>query len=227
MPIGVALGKNIGIWTLNTSIQTNPLSGSYLFSNVVNRSYVIMFTINASCLIAAILYSTFRLQWKTNDKQRSITEVSCCGVLPDFFDKEHVVESVKTMTKKRAMNRRAYLWMFMISMLFYTFQRDEKPMTYLYTQYKFNWNTETYSTFKTFQSSAYVIIMLTGIPLMSKVLGFKDTVSFVWCVWFEEWVVIDKEGGLVQTSVRKTLSHHPLRIQLTNWIFLSLSFHRR
>lgn len=75
------------------------------------------------------------------------------------------------------MNRRAYLWIFMISMLFYTFQRDEKPMTYLYTQYKFNWDTETYSTFKTFQSSAYVICMLTGIPLMSKILGLKDTVS--------------------------------------------------
>lgn len=117
------------------------------------------------------------LKWKTNDKQRSITEVGCCGVIPDFFDKEHVIQSVKTMTKKRTMNRRAYLWIFMISMLFYTFQRDEKPMTYLYTQFKFNWDTETYSTFKTFQSCAYVIIMLIGIPLMSKVLGFKDTVS--------------------------------------------------
>lgn len=43
MPIGVALG-------------------SYLFSNVVNRSYIIMFAINASCLVAAILYSMFHLQ---------------------------------------------------------------------------------------------------------------------------------------------------------------------
>lgn len=156
MPIGVALG-------------------SYLFSKVVDRSYIIMFAINASCLAAAILYSTLHLKWKTNDKQRSITEVGCCGILPDFFDKEHVIQSVKTMTKRRPMNRRAYLWMFMIAMLFYTFQRDEKPMTYLYTQFKFNWDTQAYSDFKTFQSIAYVIFMLTGIPLMSKVLGFRDT----------------------------------------------------
>lgn len=197
MPIGVALGTRF--YRSLTRKRHSPIlfSGSYLFSNVVHRSYIIMFSINALCLVAAIIYSVVHLQvkqwpntmrrwsnanlfffkWKTNDKQRSITEVGCCGVIPDFFDKEHVIQSVKTMTKKRSMNRRAYLWIFMISMLFYTFQRDEKPMTYLYTQYKFNWDTETYSTFKTFQSSAYVIIMLTGIPLMSKVLGFRDTVS--------------------------------------------------
>lgn len=45
MPIGVALG-------------------SYLFSKVVDRSYIIMFAINASCLAAAILYSTFHLKVK-------------------------------------------------------------------------------------------------------------------------------------------------------------------
>lgn len=81
------------------------------------------------------------------------------------------------MFKKREMNRRAYLWMLMFCMLFYTFQRDEKPMTFLYTQFKFHWNTETYSNFKTFQSTAYVLMMLGGIPLMSKIFGFQDTVS--------------------------------------------------
>lgn len=119
----------------------------------------------------------FIAQWKTTPKQRPISEVSCCGLIPDFFDKDHVVQSVKTMVRKRKMNRRAYLWMLMFAMLFYTFQRDEKPMTYLYTQYTFNWNTEIYSAFKTFQSTAYVILMLGGIPLMSKIFGFQDTVS--------------------------------------------------
>lgn len=81
------------------------------------------------------------------------------------------------MLRKRDMHRRAFLWILMVSMLFYTFQRDEKPMTYLYTQFKFNWDTVTYSQFKTFQSSAYIVMMLGGIPLMNKVFGLQDTVS--------------------------------------------------
>lgn len=64
----------------------------------------------------------------------------------------------------------------MIAMALYTFQRDEKPMLYLYTQLKFNWDATIYSTFKTFQSSAFVVMMLIGLPVMSKILGFKDTV---------------------------------------------------
>lgn len=64
----------------------------------------------------------------------------------------------------------------MIAMALYTFQRDEKPMLYLYTQLKFNWDATIYSNFKTFQSSAFVIMMLIGLPVMSKILGFKDTV---------------------------------------------------
>lgn len=170
--------------------------GSYLFSYVFNRSYVIMFSINATLLLLAIIYTSVHLkvtyidvliyltyfyrnenyQWKTTPKQRPISEVGICGMLPDFFDKDHVVQSAKTMLRKRSMNRRAYLWMLMVAMLFYTFQRDEKPMTYLYTQYKFHWNTEIYSAFKTFQSTAYVVLMLGGIPLMSKVFGLQDTV---------------------------------------------------
>lgn len=158
MPIGVALG-------------------SYLFNHVVGRSYVIMFTLNASLLFLAIVYTVLHLRWKTNDKQSSIAEVGCCGVLPDFFDRRHVAASVRTMLRRRDTNRRAYLWILMVCMLFYTFQRDERPMTYLYTQFKFQWDTQLYSNFKTFQSTAFVIMMLGGIPLMSKWLGMRDTVS--------------------------------------------------
>lgn len=111
----------------------------------------------------------------TNEKQRPINDVGWLGAIPDFFDRKHVVESIRTMTKQRESHRRAYLWIFMITMLFYTFQRDEKPMTFLYTQYKFQWTTELYSYFKTFQSTAYIVMMLSGIPLMSKLLGWTDT----------------------------------------------------
>lgn len=50
-------------------------------------------------------------------------------------------------------------------------------MMYLYTQLKFNWDTVVYSNYRTFQNSAYVLMMLTGIPLMSRVFLWSDTVG--------------------------------------------------
>jgi len=40
----------------------------------------------------------------------------------------------------------------------------------------FGWDTVTYSNFKTFQSCGYVIMMIIGIPLMSRLFKWKDTV---------------------------------------------------
>lgn len=68
-----------------------------------------------------------------------------------------------------------YLWMFMGAMLCYTFQRDERPMAYLYTQYKFKWNTENFSNFKSFQSTTHIVMLMGGIPIMTKVFGWRDT----------------------------------------------------
>lgn len=84
---------------------------------------------------------------------------------------------MQTLVRKRPMRRRTYLWLFMIIMALYTFQRDEKPMMYLYTQLKFNWDAVIYSNYRTYQSCAYVLMMLLGIPLMSRVFGWSDTVS--------------------------------------------------
>lgn len=104
-------------------------------------------------------------------------ELGCFGIIREFFDSQHVIESFKILFKKRDMHRRMFLSIFMITMALYTFQRDEKSYLYLYTQYKYDWDIQTYSNFKTFQSSAYVIIMLSAIPIMSKLLKMRDTVS--------------------------------------------------
>lgn len=114
-------------------------------------------------------------QWLTTDKQRSITEIKCTGILSDFFDRQHVVDSIRTLTKYRPSNRRMYLCIFMVAMLCYTFQRDERPMTYLYTQYKFKWGTEEFSDFKTVQSTMHISMLLGGIPVMTKLFQWRDT----------------------------------------------------
>lgn len=159
-----------------STMPTGVALGSYLFNQVLDKSYSIMFIINASLLALGILYSIVHLKWQTATTQRSLREVLPCGIFGDFFDRKHVVESIRTLTKKRPMNRRLYLWIFMFAMALYTFQRDEKPMMYLYTQIKFSWDTIKYSNFKVFNSTALVVVMLAGIPLLSKVFGLKDTI---------------------------------------------------
>lgn len=152
MPTGVALGK-------------------YLWSSVTGYSYAIMFGINASLLLAAILYTLWRLKWRTTDSQQPIP----CNFLSDFFDCDHVVQSVKAVVRKRPGNRRTYLVILFIAMALYTFQRDEKPMSYLYTQLQFQWTAEDYSDYRTFQNASYVVGTLLGIHIMGKLLGMRDT----------------------------------------------------
>lgn len=154
MPIGVALG-------------------SYLYSHVVNSSYSIMFTVNASLLALAIVYAILRLEWQTSVKQQPIGDAN---VFTDFFDRTHVLATVKTFTKRRAGHAKLYLWLLLLAMALYTFQRDEKPMSYLYTQLKFEWGVEEFSQFRTVQSALFVLAMLIGVPTMSKLMGLRDTV---------------------------------------------------
>ncbi|XP_035722259.1 proton-coupled folate transporter-like isoform X3 [Vespa mandarinia] len=178
----VIINSLMNTWNLNMVIYTASLPmgmlggvalGSYLFTKVLNSSYSIMFTINSVLLAIAIIYSFLNLKWRTSTQQRQIL-----GVNPfiDFFDKKHVAETIKTLIRRRNDHERVYLWIFLLAMALYTFQRDEKPMSYLYTQLKFKWGVAEFSTFKTFQSALFVVAMLIGVPIMSKLLGLRDTV---------------------------------------------------
>lgn len=159
-----------------------------------------MFSINLSLIVLAIIYSFLNLQWQTDVKQQPIKGTN---VFLDFFDKKHVVETMKTLVKRRDSSGRLGLWLLFLSMSLYAFQRDEKPMSFLYTQLMFKWNVADFSHFRMFQSilfvlgmkfessrflvSNYIIIdikillydnisaMLFGVPIMSKALKMKDT----------------------------------------------------
>ncbi|XP_032667218.1 uncharacterized protein LOC116842312 [Odontomachus brunneus] len=152
MPIGIALG-------------------SYVFNNVVNSSYTIMFIINSCLLVLAIIYSFVKLEWQTSLEQQPLVGIN---FLKDFFDIKHVKETVETMFKWRPNSRRMCLMLVMLSMCLYTFQRDERSMSFLYTQLIFNWDVSKFSNFRTFQSSLFVAAMLCATPMM-KYLKLKDT----------------------------------------------------
>lgn len=53
---------------------------------------------------------------------------------------------------------------------------DEKPMAYLYLSKIFQWETEIFSKYKTFQSAFQVVAMLICIPVMSELFHWSDTV---------------------------------------------------
>lgn len=113
-----------------------------------------MFIINTSLLVLAILYSLIRLEWRTLPQQQPLSGVN---LLTDFFDKKHVTATVKTVTNSRPNHGKLHLWLLLLIMMLYTFQRDEKPMSYLYTQLKFKWNVTKFSNFRTFQSTTFVL----------------------------------------------------------------------
>lgn len=146
--------------------------GSYVFYKVVNSSYTIMFIINSSLLVLAILYSLVNLQWQTNSRQEPLRGKN---IFSDFFDKKHVIATIKTLTQPRDSNGRLFLWLLLSGMMLYTFQRDEKPISYLYTYLKFKWSVADISSFRTFQSTFFVTAMLLGVPVMSKLLKMRDT----------------------------------------------------
>lgn len=54
---------------------------------------------------------------------------------------------------------------------------DERPVMYLYTMLVFQWDATNFSNFRTYLSTAYVLVMLLGIPLMTKLFKLRDTVG--------------------------------------------------
>lgn len=86
------------------------------------------------------------------------------------------MQTFKTVFKKRLANNRLYLLLLILAMANYTFQRDERQMSYLYLQRKLYWAFDQISTFRTYQSALQDIVLLTAIPFMSKLLGWRDTI---------------------------------------------------
>ncbi|XP_024943779.1 proton-coupled folate transporter [Cephus cinctus] len=159
-----------------STMPTGIALGSYLYNNVVNSSYTIMFVINSSLLVLSIIYSAVRLKCRTTDHQQPLAGVN---IFTDFFDLKHVIATLKTLTKPRRNSGRLHLWILLLAMALYTFQRDEKSMSYLYTQLTFQWDVASFSQFRTYQSCLFVVAVLIAVPILSKLIGLRDTIIVV------------------------------------------------
>ncbi|XP_018344613.1 PREDICTED: proton-coupled folate transporter isoform X1 [Trachymyrmex septentrionalis] len=155
-----------------STMPTGVALGSYVFTHLVNMSYMIMFAVNATLLLIAIIYSLVWLKWQTSSRQQPL---SGNNWLLDFFDRRHVAMTIRTLLKSRINHGKLHLWLLLLAMCLYTFQRDEKVKSQMYTSLIFNWNVTDFSNFKTFQSTLFVLAMLIGVPIMSKLIRMKDT----------------------------------------------------
>ncbi|XP_063838123.1 probable peptidoglycan muropeptide transporter SLC46 isoform X2 [Ostrinia nubilalis] len=159
-----------------STMPTGVAIGNVLFNKVVNRSFTVMFAINTCLMVLATLHCIFFLKWQTSPAQKTLREAGVKNPITDFFDVNNIKRTLVTLTKPRCNNRRLFLWFLLISMAFYTFQRDERPVMYLYTTIVFEWDATDFSYFRTYLSTAYVVVMLCGIPLMTRLLNWRDTV---------------------------------------------------
>ncbi|GBP51755.1 hypothetical protein EVAR_97032_1 [Eumeta japonica] len=164
-----------------STMPTGVALGSLFYNKFVNKSFTAMFAINSSLMVIATAYTCIFLKWQTRPEQKSFREAGVKNPIADFFDFKNIKQTFITLSKKRPSNRRVFLWFLLLSMALYTFQRDlvvsdERPVMYLYTTLVFQWDATDFSNFRTFLSTAYVLCMLVGIPLMTKVLKWKDTV---------------------------------------------------
>jgi len=133
-----------------------------VFTHLVNMSYTIMFAINATLLLVAIIYSLVWLKWQTSPRQQPLLGTNW---LLDFFDMRHVASTIQTLTKPRRNHGKLHLWLLLLAMCLYTFQRDEKSKTQMYTSLMFNWTVVDFSNFKTFQSTLFVLGQFDSIQI--------------------------------------------------------------
>ncbi|XP_044758271.1 solute carrier family 46 member 3 isoform X2 [Coccinella septempunctata] len=157
-----------------STMPTGIALGSYLYRRVFNKSYTMMFSLNAFLMFLSIVYTFLRLRWRTTDEQSPLPKLRY--VLCDFLDYNHVVFTFRTIFQNRLAKRRRYLMLLILMMGLYTFQRDEKNTCYLYLQNVFHWSFPEISNFSTFKSAFQDIGLIIAIPLMSRVLGWRDTI---------------------------------------------------
>lgn len=88
-------------------------------------------------------------QIKINEKDKLKAKEK--GLIADFFDKEHVVQTFKVAFKKGENQRRLRVTMILIVvMVVIGPMHGEMSVIYLFTRYKFNWSEVEFSFFSTY-----------------------------------------------------------------------------
>lgn len=148
--------------------------GSYLFNNYFNYSHSNMFILNLAILIITFIYSILILKSRTTVDQDNVNKLLKKGILNEFFNKKHIKESLGLLTKNN--DKRNFIIIILLTTILFTFQREEGKYLYVYSVFKFKWDINTYSIFKTIKSFSYFIGVMICIPIMNKIFKWRETI---------------------------------------------------
>lgn len=137
-----------------------------------------IFSISTSFYILALFYGYFYVQEPPitiNEKDR--LKASEKGLLADFFDKEHVVNTFKVAFKKGENQRRLRVSMLLIVVMVVIGPlHGEMSVLYLFTRYKFNWSEVEFSFFSTYAMLTSLIGTLFSVGVFSHLLKIDDAI---------------------------------------------------
>lgn len=120
-------------------------------------------------------FKIFRQQRKTSPTDESFKAVGFCEIFGDFFDKNHAIDTIGTLIKKRAERNRLLLWIFLVTIFFDAFSKNEQTIAYLYMRHKFQWDHTEISNYRIVISGTYILLLLCGMPIMKKIFHWRDT----------------------------------------------------
>ncbi|XP_054280936.1 solute carrier family 46 member 3 [Macrosteles quadrilineatus] len=97
------------------------------------------------------------------------------GFLKDFFDMQHIKDTLDVAFKEGANNRRKRVILLMIVvMVVMGPMHGEMTVMYLFTRYRFNWNEVDYSIFSTYSMMTNLIGTLVSVGVFSHMLKIDD-----------------------------------------------------
>jgi MFS transporter, PCFT/HCP family, solute carrier family 46, member 3 len=136
-----------------------------------------IFTTAAILYLFALFYGiVYVVEKEVHDDKRKVIDNNK-SFLADFFDREHVIETMKVAFKTGENKRRLRVIMLLIVVMVVIGPlHGEMSVMYLFTRYKFNWSEIEFSYFSTYAMMIGLIGTLLSIGVFSHLLKFDDAI---------------------------------------------------
>lgn len=147
-------------------------------SNSFNRhiGFYGVFATAAALYVVALFYGVFYVKEKEYDGVKA-PNLSTKSLIADFFDRKHIVETMKVAFKSGENQRRSRVIMLLIVVMVVIGPlHGEMSVMYLFTRYKFNWSEIEFSLFSTYSMLIGLVGTLVSIGIFSHLLKFDDAI---------------------------------------------------
>lgn len=135
-----------------------------------------VFSVSAVMYIIAFFYGYYKIQ----ESPRKITSSKSkgkCAFLREFFDWNHIMDTMKVAFKGGENNRRMKIMMLMlVVMVVIGPMHGEMVVIYLFTRFRFNWDEVDFSIFSTYNMIIGMIGTTISVGLFSHVLKIDDAI---------------------------------------------------